>query len=88
MLLVARRMLAWHHNHCPGQSLSVLTGEDVLTLFGHLLGLCAADGTRSATVSYMRSFLRYLQWAGVVDCRQRPRRDPLSSVSPVPGSAR
>lgn len=65
-LLVARHILTWYSDHRPGRPLSALKGEDVLTLSGHMSASCATNGTLSVTASYMRSFLRYLQWAEVV----------------------
>jgi site-specific recombinase XerD len=67
ILLEARRVLEWHQIHRPGQPLSSLTGQDILALVSHRSALCGTDRTRSGTVSYLRSFLRYLHWAGVVD---------------------
>jgi len=66
-MLVARRMLKWHQQHRPGQTLSTITGEHVLGLVHHFLSLHANDYTRSSTISYIRSFLRFLQWSGLND---------------------
>ena len=67
LMLVARRMLKWHQQHRPGQTLSTITGEHVLGLVHHFLSLHANDYTRSSTISYIRSFLRFLQWSGIND---------------------
>ena len=40
-----------------------MTGEHVLALVQHLLSLSANDYTRSSTTSYVRTFLRFLQWS-------------------------
>lgn len=67
MVLGARRVVRWYRATRPGRPLSSLSGEDVLSVAGHLSAACATDGSRSATVSYVRAFLRYLEWAAVVD---------------------
>jgi integrase/recombinase XerD len=66
LLLAARRILAWYHDHAPDQALAVMTGEDVLVLVQHLLSLSANHYTRSSTTSYARAFLRFLRWSGLV----------------------
>jgi integrase/recombinase XerD len=63
---VARRMLRWYRDCRPGRSLSALCGEDILAVVGHIAAACVADSTRSAAVSHVRSFLRYLRWEGVL----------------------
>jgi len=40
-----------------------MTGEHVLGLMQHLLSLSVNDYTRSSTTSYVRTFLRFLQWS-------------------------
>ena len=60
-----RRILAWLHDHHPAQPLTAITGEHVLGLVGHLLSLSANNSTRSSTTSYVRTFLRFLRWAGL-----------------------
>jgi site-specific recombinase XerD len=65
LLKGARRILAWLHDHHPAQPLTALTGEHVLGLVGHLLSLSANNSTRSSTTSYVRTFLRFLRWAGL-----------------------
>jgi site-specific recombinase XerD len=67
MRLVGRRVLTWLRGHRSNRALSDLTGEDVLKLAGHLSTRCATGRTRSVECSYLRSFLRYLRWAGVID---------------------
>lgn len=66
ILRLARRMVSWYRDQNPTRPLSMLCGEDVLAFVPHALSGCVADGTRSATVSYVRSFLRYLHWEGIV----------------------
>lgn len=66
ILRLARRMLSWCRDQHLARPLSMLCGEDVLAFVSHALAGCRADGTRSATVSYIRSFMRYLYGVGVV----------------------
>jgi integrase/recombinase XerD len=63
LLTGARRILTWLHDHLPDQPLAAMTGEHVLGLMQHLLSLSANDSTRSSTTSYVRTFLRFLQWS-------------------------
>ena len=63
LLTGARRILTWLRDHLPDQPLAAMTGEHVLGLVQHLLSLSANDSTRSSTTSYVRTFLRFLQWS-------------------------
>jgi integrase/recombinase XerD len=63
LLTGARRILTWLHDHLPDQPLAAMTGEHVLGLVQHLLSLSANNSTRSSTTSYVRTFLRFLQWS-------------------------
>jgi site-specific recombinase XerD len=63
LLVAARRILAWYHNHVPDQPLAMMTGEHVLALVQHLLSLSTNDRTRASTTSYIRTFLRFLRWS-------------------------
>jgi integrase/recombinase XerD len=65
LLTCARRILTWVNGHLPNQPLAAMTGEHVLDLMQHLLSLSANDYTRSSTTSYVRTFLRFLQWSEV-----------------------
>lgn len=78
ILLLVRRMLRWYREHRAGRSLSQLSGEDVLTFVSHTLSNTVADGTRSSSVSHVRSFLRYLHAEGML------RTDLASLVPRVP----
>ena len=64
ILLGARRFLVWARHHHPGQDLKGLTAEQVLAAVEHQLSLSATSATRTAAVSHVRSFLRFLHWAG------------------------
>jgi integrase/recombinase XerD len=63
LLLAARRVLAWHDAHSPGQLLAAMEGEHVLALVEHLLALSSNDSTRTSTMSYVRTFLHFLHWS-------------------------
>jgi site-specific recombinase XerD len=67
LVLAARRLIEWHQAHRPGQPFTTLTGEHVLALVRHRLSLQANRYTRSKTVSYIRSFLRFLHWSGLTE---------------------
>jgi integrase/recombinase XerD len=63
LLLAARRVLAWHDVHVPGQPLAVMTSEHVLSVVEHLLALSSNDHTRTSNTSHVRIFLRFLHWS-------------------------
>lgn len=65
LLTAGRRILIWLRKHLPDQPLAKITGEHVLALVQHFLSLSANDSTRSSATSYVRSFLRFLQWSGL-----------------------
>ncbi|WP_245269773.1 hypothetical protein [Ensifer sp. WSM1721] len=64
VLLGGRRFLDWFRHRHPGQNLEALTAEHVLAAVEHRLSLSATSGTRTAATSHIRTFLRFLCWAG------------------------
>jgi integrase/recombinase XerD len=64
VLLGARRFLHWLHYRHPGQELESLTVQHVLAAVEYRASLSATSGTRTAAISYIRTFLRFLHWAG------------------------
>ncbi|WP_342739956.1 site-specific integrase [Bradyrhizobium sp. B117] len=64
VLLGARRFLDWLRHRHPGQDLEALTAEHVLAAVEYRLSLSATSGTRTAAISHMRTFLRFLHWGG------------------------
>lgn len=64
ILLGARRFLSSFRDHFPGQDLETLNGQHVLSLVQHQLSLSANQATRTAAISYIRTFLRFLHWSG------------------------
>lgn len=75
IVLLARRMLHWYRARDGERPLSDLGGKDVLAFVAHLAGTCVATGTRSAAVSHLRGWLRYLNGEGVL-------RDDLARLVP------
>lgn len=67
LLVIARRILAWFRDQYPGQPLAAMTGEHVLAVVEHLLSMSSNDSTRSGSISYTRTFLRFLRWAELND---------------------
>ncbi|WKL24437.1 hypothetical protein Q1M63_02510 (plasmid) [Sinorhizobium meliloti] len=64
VLLGGRRFLDWFRHHHLGQDLEALTAEQVLAAVEHRLSLSATSGSRTAATSHIRTFLRFLYWAG------------------------
>ncbi|MET4036284.1 integrase [Bradyrhizobium sp. RT4a] len=64
VLLGARRFLDWLRHRHPGQDLEALTAEHVLAAVEYRLSLSATSGTRTAALSHIRTFLRFLHWGG------------------------
>src|SRR5439155_9652899 len=64
LLLGARRFLSSFRDHLPGQDLEALNGQHVLSLVQHRLSLSTNQATRTAAISYIRTFLRFLHWSG------------------------
>jgi site-specific recombinase XerD len=86
LMLNARRVLEWHQEHRPSESLSTMTGKHVLDLVHDFLSRHANDYTRSSTTSYIRSFLRFLQWAGLneKDLARFVSRTPCRRMAHLP----
>ncbi|MES0033507.1 site-specific integrase [Mesorhizobium sp. M0040] len=64
VLLGSRRFLDWLRHHHPDQELQALTAEHVFAAVEHRLSLSATSATRTAATSHIRTFLRFLNWAG------------------------
>ena len=86
VLLGARRFLVWARHHHPGQDLKGLTAEQVLAAVEHQLSLSATSATRTAAVSHVRSFLRFLHWAGHHDQSGAVADGPAERTRPEPSS--
>jgi integrase/recombinase XerD len=64
VLLGARRFLDWLRRLHAGQDLGALTAEHVLAAVEHRLSLSMTSSTRTSATSHIRTFLRFLHWAG------------------------
>jgi len=85
-LLVATRLLRWYRRHVRGGVLATMSGEHVLAVIHHLVSLSSNDGTRASIATHVRSFLRFLQWAGVnkKDLARFVPRTPCWRLSHIP----
>ena len=63
----AKRLLDWYRDRRGEQSLSRLTGVDVLDYITEHADRLAGSSWQNSLCSQTRSFLRYLRWEGVVD---------------------
>lgn len=86
VVLHARRLLHWYRAARPGKALSDLESQDILAFVTHLGAACAAEATRSAAVSHVRSLLRYLHGEGVLtdDLARLVPRVPIWQFATVP----
>lgn len=86
VVLVARRLLRWYRASQPGKALSDLGGQDILGFVTDLGATCVTDATRSAAVSHVRGFLRYLHGEGVLrdDLARLVPRVPIWRLTKVP----
>jgi integrase/recombinase XerD len=86
LLHAAQRTLRWHRTAKPHRSLARFSARDVLAYASHVCERCAADGTRSAAMSHLRTFLRYLRWSGICreDLSRYVPRVPIWSFAKVP----
>jgi len=72
LLRAARRLIGWYRQAKPHQPLARLSAKDVLAYAVHATHRDVSCSTRSAAMSHLRNFLRYLQWSGV--CRDNLSR--------------
>ena len=63
----AKQLLDWYHDRRGKESLSCLTGVDVLDYITEHADLHRGGSWRDSLCSLTRSFLRYLRWEGIVD---------------------
>ncbi len=86
VLLVARRILSWYREVKPRRPLSRLRAEDVLAFASDLAAQCVAQSTRSAVMSHIRNFLRYLRWTGILgdDLARHVPRTPVWRMARIP----
>lgn len=86
ILRAARRTLAWYYGAKPRHPLARFSAKDVLAYAEHAARLAACDRTRSAAMSHLRDFLRYLRWSGVcrTDLSRVVPRVPMWSMARIP----
>lgn len=86
VVYLARQMLVWYRRNRSDQALSELRAEDMLAFVAYLSGERSAYATRSAKVSHVRNFLRYLNWEGIVhkDLARLVPRAPCWRMAQVP----
>ena len=86
LMLAARRILKWYDEQDVGKPLSAMTGETVMSLAGYLLSRSGSYCTRSGAVSDLRSFLRFMNWQGLVteDLSRFVPRVPCWRMSHLP----
>ena len=63
----AKRLLDWYHDRRGKQSLTDLTGIDILDFITQQADLHSNGSWRKRLCSLTRSFLRYLFWEGIVE---------------------
>ena len=68
LLRAAGRTIRWYRQSNPRHPLTRLSAKDVLAYAGFATHRRTSHRTRSATMSHLRNFLRYLHWSGV--CRE------------------
>ena len=86
LLRAARRTIAWYRQARPRQPVSRISPKDVLVYAAHAASNCAAQSTRSAAMSHLRGFLRYLHWSGVCgdDLSRYVPRVPIWRLARIP----
>jgi site-specific recombinase XerD len=72
LLCAARRTIGWYRHTRPHQPLARLSAQDVLAYAHYATHRSTADRTRSAEMSHLRNFLRYLHWSAI--CRENLSR--------------
>jgi integrase/recombinase XerD len=65
LLRAARRTIGWYRQAKPHQPLARFSAQDVLTYAFYATHRCTSHRTRSAAMSHLRNFLRYLHWSAI-----------------------
>ncbi|MGA9058103.1 MAG: site-specific integrase [Terriglobia bacterium] len=65
LLRAARRTIVWYREARPYQPLSRFSAQDVLAYAFYATHRCTSHRTRSAAMSHLRNFLRYLHWSAI-----------------------
>jgi len=72
LLRAARRTIGWYRQAKPHQPLARFSAQDVLAYAFYATHRCTSHRTRSAAMSHLRNFLRYLHWSAI--CRKNLSR--------------
>jgi site-specific recombinase XerD len=84
LLRAARHTIGWYRQAKPHQSLAHFSAQDVLAYAFYAAHRCTSHRTRSARMSHLRNFLRYLRWSAI--CRENfSRYVPRVPIWPMAG---
>jgi integrase/recombinase XerD len=84
ILRAARRTISWYRQVRPHRPLTDLSAQDVLEYASYATQRCRSHRTRSAAMSHLRNFLRYLRWSAI--CREDlSRYVPRVPIWPMAG---
>ena len=84
LLRAARRTISWYRQAKPHQSLARFSAQDVLAYAFYATHRSTSHRTRSAAMSHLRNFLRYLHWSAI--CRENyARYVPRVPIWPMAG---
>jgi integrase/recombinase XerD len=84
ILRAARRTINWYRQARPHRPLTRLSAQDVLEYAAYATQRCRSHRTRSAAMSHLRNFLRYLRWSAI--CREDlSRYVPRVPIWPMAG---
>src|SRR5206468_10478627 len=65
ILRAAGRVLGWYRGAKPHRPVGQFSAKDVLAYASYAARRVRCDRTRSAAMSHLRDFLRYLRWSGI-----------------------
>jgi integrase/recombinase XerD len=84
ILRAAQRTISWYRHAKPHRPLTRLSAQDVLEYASYATHRCRSHRTRSAAMSHLRNFLRYLRWSAI--CREDlSRYVPRVPIWPMTG---
>jgi integrase/recombinase XerD len=84
LLRAARRTISWFRQVKPHQPLARFSAQDVLAYAFYVTHRSTSHRTRSAAMSHLRNFLRYLHWSAI--CRENyARYVPRVPIWPMAG---
>lgn len=84
IIRAAQRTMDWYHRTKPHQPLARLSAQDIMAYAFYATHRPMSHRTRSATMSHLRNFLRYLHWSAI--CRENfARYVPRVPIWPMAG---